>query len=97
MMSSRSGRRASGSATPRSASRLASVANDDDDRAVPHRHVDVDGERRVVAEDRPLELLQLRARLDSELVDEHRSRFAVSLERLRLAAARIQRPHQRRA
>ncbi len=48
-------------------------------------------------QDRALELLQLGARLDPELVDEHRPRVAIRLERLRLTAGRVERPHQRRA
>ena len=47
-------------------------------------------ERRVVLEDPPLQLLQLRARLDSQLVDEPSSGRAIGLEGLRLAAAAVE-------
>ena len=50
-----------------------------------------------MAKDRALELLELGARLDPELVDEHRSGFAVCLERLGLPTGRVERPHQRGA
>ena len=50
-------------------------------------------ERRVVGEDRVVQVLQLGARLDPDLVDERVPRVAVGLERLRLAAGAIQREH----
>ena len=53
-------------------------------------------ERRVVAEDRLLELLERRARLEAELLDEARSGRPVHLERLRLAAAAVEREHAQR-
>ena len=53
-------------------------------------------ERRVLDEDRPLELLELDARLQSELVDEERASAAVDLESFRLPARPIQRKHQLR-
>ena len=49
-----------------------------------------------MAEDRLLELLQGRARLDAELVDEQPPRLAIDLERLGLATRAVQRLHERR-
>ena len=54
-------------------------------------------ERRVLSEDRRLELPQLRARLESELVCQHATRVAVGLERVRLSARAVQRQHELRA
>ena len=51
-------------------------------------------ERRVLAEDRLLELAQRGARLDPELLDEHAARLLVRLERLGLPAAAVEREHQ---
>jgi hypothetical protein len=51
-------------------------------------------ERRILAEDRLLEAPQLGAGLDAELVDQRAARVAVDVERLRLAAAAIERQHQ---
>ena len=45
-------------------------------------------------EDPPLQLAELLARLEPELLDERRARIAIRLERLRLAARAIQRQHQ---
>jgi hypothetical protein len=42
------------------------------------------GKCRILTQDRPLELAELRARLDPELLHEHSPRFPVGLERLRL-------------
>ena len=53
-------------------------------------------QRRVLHEDRPLELLQLDARLEPELVVEQRPRPPVHLEALRLPAAPVEREHQLR-
>jgi hypothetical protein len=52
-------------------------------------------ERRVLPEDRPLELLQRRARLEPEFVDEDLARVAVDVERLRLPARAVERRHER--
>ena len=49
------------------------------------------GERRVLAQHGTLELLQRRARLDAELLDEHLTRRAVGLERVLLPAGAIER------
>ena len=45
-------------------------------------------------EDPPLQLAELLARLEPELFDEHRPRFAIRRERLGLAARAVQRQHQ---
>ena len=50
-------------------------------------------EGRVVAEDRRLELHELRARIDAELVDERSPRVPVCGERIRLTAAPVQGEH----
>ena len=52
------------------------------------------GERRLLPQDRPLELLQRRAGLDAELLDEQRPAVAVTRERLGLAAAAVERDHE---
>ena len=54
-------------------------------------------ERLVVAQDRLLQLLELRAGLDSELVDERQPRSPVGLERVRLTAGAVESQHQVRA
>ena len=51
-------------------------------------------ERGVVAQDRALELLQRRARLDPELLHEQPPPLAVGRERVRLAPGPVQRRHQ---
>ena len=64
------------------------ITSDDDDR--PLRGLAEPRGRRelgVLAEHRPLELLERGARLDPELLDEHLAGVAVGLERLRLPAA----------
>src|SRR5262249_56123177 len=52
------------------------------------------GARRVLPEDRALELLELGARLDPELVHERFARAPVDVERLRLTAGLVEREHQ---
>ena len=52
------------------------------------------GDRRVVREDRLLEPPKLGPRLEAELVGEHTPRLLERLERIRLAAAAVQRQHQ---
>ena len=47
-----------------------------------------------MAQDRLLQGLELRARLDAELVDERQPRPPVGLERVRLTAGAIERQHQ---
>ena len=49
-----------------------------------------------MGEDRLVELVQLGAGLDPELLDEHLARVAVGLQRVGLAAAAVQREHQLR-
>ena len=98
-MSSRAGRRASGSAiASRSSSRSASLATTMIARcrgsARPRR---CEVESRVLSEDRLLELLEGRARLDPELVDEQPPGLAVDLERLGLATGAVEREHELRA
>ena len=51
-------------------------------------------ERGVVREDRPLERLQRRGRVEPEGLDEEPPRRAVDLERLRLSAGAVEREHQ---
>ena len=53
-------------------------------------------ERGVVGEDRLVEVMELGARLDPELLDEDLAGVAVGLQRVGLAAAAIQREHQLR-
>ena len=48
-------------------------------------------------QDRLLELVQRRARLDPELVDEQPPRLAIDLERLDLPAGAVERAHEHRA
>jgi len=54
------------------------------------------GQSGVVAKDRALELLQLRARLDPQLADQGRARAAVGGQRVGHPAAAVQREHQQR-
>ena len=85
-MSSRAGRRASGSAIARrSSSRSGSVATTMIARCRGAAGASCEAQGRVMAKDRLLELLQSRARLDAELVDEQLPRLAIELERLDLA------------
>jgi hypothetical protein len=51
-------------------------------------------QRRVMVEDGPLELSQLRARLDRQFFDQQRPGRAVAVEGVRLTAAAVQREHQ---
>ena len=51
-------------------------------------------QRRVVLQDGPLQLLQGRARLDAELVDERAASLPVGLQGLRLPAGPVQRRHE---
>jgi hypothetical protein len=55
----------------------------------------LDEQRRVLAQDRRLQLPQCRAGLHAELVDQRAPRAAVGVERVRLAAAAVEREHQR--
>ena len=72
------------------------VAGDGHDRA-PARPSVGTGQSGILAQDRLLELLQAHARLDPEFVHEQRPRTPVDLERLRLSAGAVERPHQRRS
>ena len=54
-------------------------------------------ERGVLREDRPLEALEQRARLETELLEEHGPPVAVVLERLGLPPGAVERDHQLRA
>ena len=51
-------------------------------------------QRRVLHEDRPLELLKLDARLEPELLVQERPRPPVDVEPFRLPAAPVEREHQ---
>ena len=51
------------------------------------------GERRVLGEDRPLQLAQALARLDAELLDERVAGVLVGLQRVGLAVAAVEREH----
>ena len=52
------------------------------------------GDARLVTQDLGLEALQLRARLDAELLDEARAGVLVDVERLRLPAGAVEREHE---
>ena len=54
----------------------------------------LDIQRRILPQDRPLELLERRAQVDPELVDEGPARVLVGLQGLRLPARPVQRRHQ---
>ena len=54
----------------------------------------VDVEGGILPEDRPLELSQLRARLQPELLDEPRARVSVDGKRIRLAARPVERERE---
>jgi hypothetical protein len=58
------------------------------------RHGRRSGDPGVLAQDRPLKLLERRARLRAELFDERRTCGAVGLERVRLPARAIEREHE---
>jgi hypothetical protein len=51
-------------------------------------------DRRILRKDRLLQSPQLGARLQSQLIREHPPRVAEDLQRIRLAAAAVQRQHQ---
>ena len=53
-----------------------------------------DVQRRVLPKDRPLQLLERRARVDPELVDEGPARILVGVQGLRLPTRPVQRRHQ---
>ena len=92
-INSRAGLRASGSAS--ASERIDAVVREGDDehRALGRRRSG-QVERRILAEDRELELAQAWPRLDPELVDEPCPRGLEGGERLRLAARPVEREHQ---
>jgi hypothetical protein len=47
-------------------------------------------ERSILAQDRPLQLTQFRARLDAQLLDQHASRFPIGLEGFCLPARPVE-------
>ncbi len=51
----------------------------------------------LLAEDRRVQLLELRPRVDAQLVEQDAARLLVDRERVRLAARAVQREHQQRA
>ena len=74
------------------------VGCDDQDRSLSRRRGrPLRGQGRVMAKDRLLELVQGRARLDAELLDEQPPRLAIDLERLGLATRAVERLHERRS
>ena len=70
------------------------VGDRDENRRNSRRCRRVEVERRIVPEDGALDLLELGARFDSELVDENPARALIRVERLRLPARPVQRSHQ---
>jgi hypothetical protein len=76
------------------------VAADDRSRSVPPgrchggRPSALDVERRVLREDRLLQLLQCARRLDAQLPEERLPRVAIRGQRLRLAARPVEREHE---
>ena len=62
------------------------------DRSAVSQHLEL--QRWILPQDRALELLEGRARLDSELVDEDAACVLICLQSLGLAAGSIQRRHQ---
>ena len=73
------------------------VGRDDQDRALSRRRGRLlRGQLRILAKDRLLELVQGRARLDAELVDEQPPCLAIDLECLGLATRAVERLHERR-
>jgi hypothetical protein len=67
-----------------------------DERSRCHAAIGHEVERRVLTQDRVVELAQLTARLDPELLDEHRARLAIGLQCLGLATAPVQAQHEPR-
>jgi len=51
-------------------------------------------ELRILSQDLPLELLELRARLEAQLVAERLAGLPIGLERVRLPARGVERAHQ---
>ena len=105
-MTSRGGRRASGPASARSASRSpppsgttriersgvgagSTAAGSGRCSTAP-----VEVEPRILLQDRSLERLERRGRVDAELLDQGAPRLLVGLERLGLPARPVQREHQ---
>ena len=67
-------------------------------KSVPTQHLTIGGSEqvRVVAEDLLLELAQRRRRVDTELLDQHRTVLLVPAERIGLPAGPVERGHQLR-
>ena len=92
-MSSRGGRRASGSAMASEVVEAGGIERRDEDRPFGRRSGLV-VENGVVLENRLLERLQRRCRLDPEIVDELRSTRPVHGERVGLSPRAIEREHE---
>ena len=95
----RGGCRTSGSATASSASTCVSCRDSDENRPLRDlrdtsgcRRLDI--QRWVLPKDRPLQLLERRARVDSKLDDESPARILVGVQRLGLPTRPVQRSHQ---
>ena len=69
-------------------------AHDLAEPVLPRPGNDLRLQRGLLAQDRRVQLLQGRRRLDTQLVDEHLARVLVGLERLRLAPASVEREHE---
>ena len=88
------GPRASASASGSSRSRPAALSGTATiDRSASYGRPGV-SERRILAQDRPLQLAQLRARVEAELLVEQPLALAIHIERLGLAARPVQRAHE---
>ena len=76
--------------------RALDVGEQQRDRARRERRTCRPGElqRGVLVENRPLEALQLRARVDAELLDQDPAPLLIGLERLGLASRAVERDHQ---
>ena len=78
--------------------RLDQVAEEDGDRLAPllrhHRRSLRRRQRRILAQNRLLELAQQRARLEPELLIQRTPRFSVDLERVCLAAGAVESEHE---
>jgi hypothetical protein len=74
------------------------VACDDHDRALPRRQrICLRGQLRALLEDRLLELVEGRARLDAQLVPQQTPRLAIDLQPVCLASGAVERQHQLRS
>ena len=105
-MISRGGRRASGAGQRQERLQIAASERHDEDRALRGGRRDRGGalgsllggsrevETRILLQDRSLERLERRGRVDAELLDQRAPRLLVGLERLGLSARPVQREHQ---